>query len=222
MKKILCLIFALGVCVFSFAGKENEKQLSKAEFMSQVGADLIKASTIIPEMEKEMKGLQEKNNECQQQISILTAEKQMVAKLFASVEGTTMLIQYPLSVQYDSALVALSQKIIKYYGIAEDKANKDYCELMLPYLSGYKEYNNEIYNLIARIQTIYFGPLIKKVYPEDQFEKDIQKTNYFKHCSKDGVEGIPYLSEIIRRVQELAQSKKLTREVLQEMLDKLK
>jgi len=222
MKKILCVFFAIGVSVLSFAGgAKNEKPLSNAEFMSQVGTDLIKVSTIIPGIEKEMDGLRKDTAKYIKQINDLTTEKQNIAKLFVSQEVSTMLIEYPLSIRYDSALVDLSQQIIKYYGIAEDKDNKDYCKLKLPYLKGYQEYNDEIYTLISRIQSRYFG-IIDMPYPEDQFDKELQDTKYYKRYDKDGIEGIPYLNGIITSVRELALSKKLTKEFLQEMMDKLK
>lgn len=223
MKKILCVCIIMGVSVLSFAGNngKNEKPLSNAEFMSQLGADLVKASTIIPNMEKELTDLRGDTLNKGTQINLLRAEKQNLVKLLASPEGSMMLVEYPLSVRFDSTLVQLSQKLIKYFGIAEKEATKDYCKLMMPYLDGYQEYNDEIYNMILKIQTVYFGP-IKKNYPTDQFDKDIQNTKYCKQHAKDGIDGIPYLNDIVNRVQEVAQEGKLSKEFLETILREMK
>lgn len=223
MKRIICIIFIVGVCATTFAAKPKEKEtpLSNEEFMTKVAEDLKKAAEIIPSLEKELEGLRQDTIQKKDRIDALTEEKSKVDSMLTSSISCRMLIEYPLYVAYDSSLVANSINLLNHFKVAEMEFNNAYCKLMLSYLEEYNEYNEDIYAYIAKIQKLYFGDR-KKNLPKEVFEKDIQNTKYCKKCTKDGIEGIPYLSNILKELQELNQSDKLSKEILQEKLDELK
>jgi len=223
MKRLVVILLAIGFCVLSFAkGDKKEKpQLSPEETIKASIESLQGTLSCLKDFMNELEKLRDDTSSYQTEIRNLKAEKKQVESMLTTKANCKMLIGYPLSIPYDSALVAQSLSIIKQYNVDKVKENQQYCNLRLPFLEEYGAYSTEIYKILADILDIYFEDGKPRKYDKDMFQHDIEKTSYYKKSEKTQYK-IKYLDEVINRVQEVAQEGKLSKEFLEEILEEMK
>lgn len=131
------------------------------------------------------------------------------------------MIKELLNNKYDSVAVNSTMFTIKFFRMNEDERVKEYCDLYLPYVEKYHEYNEELWKVLDKIRKTYFGDY-PSPYDMEKFNRTYHRTKYYQHCDDDGIDGIPYLSNIINEVIKQIENSELSGESLKILMDKLK
>lgn len=131
------------------------------------------------------------------------------------------MIKELLNNKYDSVAVNSTMFTIKLFRLNEDERVKEYCDLYLPYVEKYHEYNEELWKVLDKIRKTYFGEY-PSPYDMEKFNRTYHRTKYYQHCDDDGIDGIPYLSNIINEVIKQIENSELSGESLKILMDKLK
>ena len=222
MKRIICVVLAMSawMCTFAKESKNNTKDAVDcvkllSDFFNQGNAVLPAVKNVLLENER-LKGdtltLGEEKRS-------LEAELTGTNQMFTTKEMSTMILMYPMTVKYDSSLVAQSLAIIEKYKMNEQKATKVLFRDMLPVLKKYKDYNEEIYNMVKNIMELYVE--LKEPYSMENLDRTLKKTSYDKDCASKGNE-IPFLEDVISEVRVYIKENRLTVGNLQELLKSMK
>lgn len=233
MKRIVCMIVAIEMCMLSFAGQNPEMpkaSTAKADKTQSEYVELINKlsayATEVDDISMQLKNFIKKGEDLQKNIASLKEEKELLIKEKQSAESIItnplncrMLIEYPLMVKYDQELVAHSQNTIKAYKLDEKTKNKELCKAFLPILSNYEKYYKSVYDMIDTILKAYVA--YNAPYSAEMFEKDKEKTLYFKQCYGIGF-NIPFLDTQIDAVETLIKENRLTEGNLRYILNDMK
>lgn len=131
------------------------------------------------------------------------------------------MINTRLTSKFDSVAVDSTIYIITHFEIDKDERVKDYCNQKMPYLKRYQKFNNEIWEVLSTIKTVYFGRTHYQ-YTMEYFDQTFKETEYYKFCSNYDAIGIPYLEGIIDNLVDMINNNELSGESLKILMDKLK
>lgn len=222
MKRILCVIFAIGVCLISFADVKSKKQDEYSIISEKLTAYARQTDSISAMIKKYLdlgKEQQQKITTLKKKIDELEAHEQQTTDMITAATICEMLVEYPLMVRYDSVLIVHTLNLIDKYNIDTKKENVDLYKLKIPVIKKYKEYNQDIYNIISMVlnQYVEFGT----DYSTTLLEQDLEKTSYYKNAYNKGI-NIPYIDNIIVELRSLIIESRLTPGNLKNLLSDLK
>ena len=222
MKRILCVIFAIGVCLISFADVKSKKQDEYSIFSEKLTAYALQTdsiSTIVKKYLELGKEQQQKITTLEKKIDELEAHEQQTTDMITAATICEMLVEYPLMVRYDSVLIVHTLNLIDKFNIDTKKENVDLYKLKIPVIKKYKEYNQDIYDIISMVlkQYVEFGT----DYSINLLEQDLETTSYYKHAYNKGI-NIPYIDNIIVELRNLIIENRLTPGNLKILLSDLK
>lgn len=222
MKRILCVIFAIGVCLISFADVKSKKQDEYSIFSEKLTAYALQTdsiSTIVKKYLELGKEQQQKITTLEKKIDELEAHEQQTTDMITAATICEMLVEYPLMVRYDSVLIVHTLNLIDKFNIDTKKENVDLYKLKIPVIKKYKEYNQDIYAIISMVlnQYVEFGA----DYSTNLLEQDLEITSYYKNAYNKGI-NIPYIDNIIVELRSLIIENRLTPGNLKILLSDLK
>lgn len=222
MKRIICIMFAIGTYLLSFADVKSKKQDEYSVVSEKLTAYALQTDSISTVIKKYLELGKE------QQQKIVTLEKKV--KDLEEYENQTtdmiiipsiceMLVEYPLMVRYDSVLIVHTLNLIDRFNIDTKKENVDLYKLKIPVIKKYQEYNQDIYKIISMVlnQYVEFGT----DYSTNLLEQDLEKTSYYKNAYNKGI-NIPYIDNIIVELRSLIIENRLTPGNLKMLLSDLK
>ena len=222
MKRILCVIFAIGVCLISFADVKSKKH-DEYSIVSEKLTAYARQTDSISAMIKKYLDLgeeqQQKITTLEKKIEELEAHEQQTTDMITAATICDMLVEYPLMVRYDSVLIVHTLNLIDKYNIDTKEENVDLYKLKIPVIKKYKEYNQDIYDIISMVlnQYVEFGT----DYSTNLLEQDLEKTSYYKNAYNKGT-NIPYIDNIIVELRSLIIESRLTPGNLKNLLSDLK
>lgn len=202
MKRIvLCVIFVIGIAMFAFAEIKSKGQNEYDVLSEKLTAYALQTDTISTIMKKYLEnGKKQVENikRLEQEVEQLKSDKSQAIFMITSPVISRMLVEYPLMVRYDSALIAHTLELVDKYEIGKIKENS-YYKFYIPLLEKYNEYNQEIYDIVNMILTQYvrFG----NAYTIERFETDFKGKSYYKKSTQG--EQIPYLENKIAELRNL-------------------
>lgn len=222
MKRIVCVIFAIGVCLISFADVKSKKQDEYSIISEKLTAYARQTDSISAMIKKYLdlgKEQQQKITTLEKKIDELEAHEQQTTDMITAATICDMLVEYPLMVRYDSVLIVHTLNLIDKYNIDTKKENVDLYKLKIPVIKKYKEYNQNIYDIISMVlyQYVEFGT----DYSTNLLEQDLEKTSYYKNAYNKGI-NIPYIDNIIVELRSLIIESRLTPGNLKNLLSDLK
>lgn len=222
MKRIVCVIFAIGVCLISFADVKSKKQDEYSIISEKLTAYARQTDSISAMIKKYLdlgKEQQQKITTLEKKIDELEAHEQQTTDMITAATICEMLVEYPLMVRYDSVLIVHTLNLIDKYNIDTKKENVDLYKLKIPVIKKYKEYNQDIYDIISMVlnQYVEFGT----DYSTNLLEQDLEKTSYYKNAYNKGI-NIPYIDNIIVELRSLIIESRLTPGNLKMLLSDLK
>lgn len=222
MKRIVCVIFAIGVCLISFADVKSKKQDEYSIISEKLTAYARQTDSISAMIKKYLdlgKEQQQKVTTLEKKIRELEAHEQQTTDMITVPSICEMLVEYPLMVRYDSVLIVHTLNLIDKYNIDTKKENVDLYKLKIPVIKKYKEYNQDIYDIISMVlnQYVEFGT----DYSTNLLEQDLEKTSYYKNAYNKGI-NIPYIDNIIVELRSLIIESRLTPGNLKMLLSDLK
>ncbi len=222
MKRIVCVIFAIGFCLLSFADVKSKKQDEYSIFSEKLTAYARQTDSISAMIKKYLdlgKEQQQKVTTLEKKIRELEAHEQQTTDMITVPSICEMLVEYPLMVRYDSVLIVHTLNLIDKFNIDTKKENVDLYKLKIPVIKKYKEYNQDIYDIISMVlnQYVEFGT----DYSTNLLEQDLEKTSYYKHAYNKGI-NIPYIDNIIVELRTLIVENRLTPGNLKNLLSDLK
>ena len=110
MKRIvLCVIFAIGIAMFAFAEVKSKGQNEYDVLSEKLTAYALQTDTISTIMKKYLEnGKKQVENikRLEQEVEQLKSDKSQAIFMITSPVISRMLVEYPLMVRYDSALIA--------------------------------------------------------------------------------------------------------------------
>ncbi len=223
MKRLLCIIIAVGIGFLSYADNQSGKTQNEYKVLSEKLTSFSNQADEINELLKKFldsgKKMQQLINDQQKEKEQLINDKQNAEKTISCPLNCKMLIEYPLMVKYDSLLVAHSLKTINNYKLADQKENKDLCRIWIPILTDYGKYYKSVYDVIRQIRTSYIE--FNQPYSMDLFNANLEKTTYYKGCYNKGFK-INYLDVQIKAVEILISEDRLTSGNIDEIIDNMK
>lgn len=222
MKRIVCVIFAIGFCLLSFADVKSKKQDEYSIFSEKLTAYALQTdsiSTIVKKYLELGKEQQQKITTLEKKIDELEAHEQQTTDMITAATICEMLVEYPLMVRYDSVLIVHTLNLIDKYNIDTKKENVDLYKLKIPVIKKYKEYNQDIYDIISMVlnQYVEYGT----DYSTNLLEQDLENTSYYKNAYNKGI-NIPYIDNIIVELKSLIIESRLTPGNLKILLSDLK
>lgn len=222
MKRIICIMFAIGTYLLSFADVKSKKQDEYSVVSEKLTAYALQTDSISTVIKKYLelgKEQQQKITTLEKKIDELEAHEQQTTDMITAATICEMLVEYPLMVRYDSVLIVHTLNLIDKFNIDTKKENVDLYKLKIPVIKKYKEYNQDIYDIISMVlnQYVEFGA----DYSTNLLEQDLEKTSYYKHAYNKGI-NIPYIDNIIVELRNLIIENRLTPGNLKILLSDLK
>lgn len=223
MKRFLCIIIAVGIGMLSYAANQNDKTLKEykelSEKMSTYSKQINEINDLLNKFMKNGEKMQKIIDDLQKEKEQLDNEKKAAEKTISCRQNCKMLIEYPLMVKYDSALVAHSLNTIKTYKLADQAENKVFCKMWVPVLTDYGKYYMSVLKMIQQIQAMYVK--FNQPYTIELYNKDLEKTDYYKNCYNKGY-NIKFLDAQIKAVELLINENRLTSGNITEIIDNMK
>lgn len=223
MKRFLCIIIAVGIGMLSYAANQNDKTLKEykelSEKMSTYSKQINEINDLLNKFMKNGEKMQKIIDDLQKEKEQLDNEKKVAEKTISCHQNCKMLIEYPLMVKYDSALVAHSLNTIKTYKLADQEENKKFCKMWGPVLTDYGKYYMSVLKMIQQIQAMYVK--FNQPYTIELYNKDLEKTDYYKNCYNKGY-NIKFLDAQIKAVELLINENRLTSGNITEIIDNMK
>ena len=178
MKRIICIMFAIGTYLLSFADVKSKKQDEYSVVSEKLTAYALQTDSISTVIKKYLelgKEQQQKITTLEKKIDELEAHEQQTTDMITAATICEMLVEYPLMVRYDSVLIVHTLNLIDKFNIDTKKENVDLYKLKIPVIKKYKEYNQDIYDIISMVlnQYVEFGA----DYSTNLLEQYLEKTS---------------------------------------------
>lgn len=222
MKRIICIMFAIGTYLLSFADVKSKKQDEYSVVSEKLTAYALQTDSISTVIKKYLelgKEQQQKIATLEKKVKDLEAHEQQTTDMITAATICEMLVEYPLMVRYDSVLIVHTLNLIDKFNIDTKKENVDLYKLKIPVIKKYKEYNQDIYDIISMVLNLYVE--LGADYSTNLLEQDLEKTSYYKNAYNKGI-NIPYIDNIIVELRSLIIENRLTPGNLKILLSDLK
>ena len=222
MKRIICIMFAIGTYLLSSADVKSKKQDEYSVVSEKLTAYALQTDSISTVIKKYLelgKEQQQKIATLEKKVKDLEEYENQTTDMIIIPSICEMLVEYPLMVRYDSVLIVHTLNLIDRFNIDTKKENVDLYKLKIPVIKKYQEYNQDIYKIISMVlnQYVEFGT----DYSINLLEQDLEKTSYYKHAYNKGI-NIPYIDNIIVELRNLIIENRLTPGNLKILLSDLK